>query len=134
MTLKRIRMTHAYGETPPNVFTDFDWIRRNEKALLEKYGECSIIVYKEQVLGTGPTYEAALENAHELERYYRELAGDLAGLLRTQARILDACWSLLAPGGRLVYATCSVLVAVVTRPRCCVGATTTCGPAAPPPF
>lgn len=63
MTPKRIRMTHAYGETPSNVFTDFDWIRRNEKALLEKYGECSIIVYKEQVLGTGPTYEAALEDA-----------------------------------------------------------------------
>jgi hypothetical protein len=63
MTNKRIRMTHAYGETPPNVFTDFDWIRRNEKALLEKYGECSIIVYKEQVLGAGPTYEAALEDA-----------------------------------------------------------------------
>jgi hypothetical protein len=30
---------------------------------LEKYGECSIIVYKEQVLGTGETYAAALEDA-----------------------------------------------------------------------
>lgn len=34
---------------------------------------------------------------------------DLAALLKTQAELLDALWPLLAPGGRLVYATCSVL-------------------------
>jgi 16S rRNA (cytosine967-C5)-methyltransferase len=34
---------------------------------------------------------------------------DLAPLLATQARLLDACWSLLAPGGVLLYATCSIL-------------------------
>lgn len=33
---------------------------------------------------------------------------DLAVLVATQARLLDALWSVLAPGGRLVYATCSV--------------------------
>ena len=36
---------------------------------------------------------------------------DIPALVRTQARILDALWPLLAPGGRLVYATCSVLAA-----------------------
>jgi hypothetical protein len=37
-------------------------------------------------------WEAALENAHELERYYRELAGDLAGLQTIPERqmVLDA--------------------------------------------
>lgn len=34
---------------------------------------------------------------------------DLAALIRTQSALLDALWPLLAPGGRLVYATCSVL-------------------------
>lgn len=63
MSTPRIRMGHPYGQTPPNVYSDFDWIRRNEKELLEKYGECSIIVYKQRVLGVGPTYAAALEDA-----------------------------------------------------------------------
>lgn len=36
-------------------------------------------------------------------------AGDIAQLAREQARLLAALWPLLAPNGRLVYATCSVL-------------------------
>jgi 16S rRNA (cytosine967-C5)-methyltransferase len=36
-------------------------------------------------------------------------AGDVAALCATQDRLLNALWPLLAPGGRLVYATCSVL-------------------------
>jgi len=35
--------------------------------------------------------------------------GDIAALTATQARLLDALWPLLARGGRLVYATCSLL-------------------------
>ncbi|MDD4914716.1 MAG: 16S rRNA (cytosine(967)-C(5))-methyltransferase RsmB [Methylococcales bacterium] len=34
---------------------------------------------------------------------------DIAALQALQARILDAAWSLLLPGGVLLYATCSVL-------------------------
>lgn len=34
---------------------------------------------------------------------------DLAPLLATQAQLLDALWKTLAPGGVLLYATCSVL-------------------------
>jgi 16S rRNA (cytosine967-C5)-methyltransferase len=36
-------------------------------------------------------------------------AADVETLARTQTRLLDALWPLLGPGGRLVYATCSVL-------------------------
>ncbi len=36
-------------------------------------------------------------------------ADDIATLARTQTRLLDAMWLMLAPGGRLVYATCSIL-------------------------
>ena len=34
---------------------------------------------------------------------------DIAALAAQQARLLDALWPLLRPGGRLLYATCSVL-------------------------
>ncbi|NOX09036.1 MAG: 16S rRNA (cytosine(967)-C(5))-methyltransferase RsmB [Gammaproteobacteria bacterium] len=36
---------------------------------------------------------------------------DIDRLVELQSRILNALWSLLAPGGRLVYATCSVMKA-----------------------
>jgi 16S rRNA (cytosine967-C5)-methyltransferase len=36
-------------------------------------------------------------------------ADDIAALVALQARLLDASWSRLAPGGRLLYATCSLL-------------------------
>jgi 16S rRNA (cytosine967-C5)-methyltransferase len=34
---------------------------------------------------------------------------DLAALTLTQDRLLDASWSVLRPGGRLLYTTCSIL-------------------------
>jgi 16S rRNA (cytosine967-C5)-methyltransferase len=34
---------------------------------------------------------------------------DIDALVDTQARLLDALWPVLAPGGVLVYATCSIL-------------------------
>jgi len=38
-------------------------------------------------------------------------ASDLATLVALQARLLDALWPLLGPGGVLLYATCSILKA-----------------------
>ena len=61
--MTRIRMTHPEGQTPSNVYSDFDWIRRHEADLLAQYGECCLIVYNKQVIGTGSTYEEALINA-----------------------------------------------------------------------
>jgi 16S rRNA (cytosine967-C5)-methyltransferase len=37
--------------------------------------------------------------------------GDIASLAATQLAILDSCFRMLAPGGRLIYATCSILPA-----------------------
>jgi len=34
---------------------------------------------------------------------------DLPRLVATQERILDGLWPLLKPGGKLLYATCSIL-------------------------
>lgn len=36
-------------------------------------------------------------------------AQDIPALVATQARLLEACWSMLRPGGVLLYATCSIL-------------------------
>ncbi len=36
-------------------------------------------------------------------------AADIPALVQAQSALLDALWPLLAPGGRLLYATCSVL-------------------------
>lgn len=36
---------------------------------------------------------------------------DVTALARTQAELLDALWPLLKPGGRMVYATCSIFKA-----------------------
>ena len=62
--MNRIRLSYARDEkTPPNIFTDHDWVRHNEKMLLDRYGERCIVVYNETVLGVGDTYEAAVEDA-----------------------------------------------------------------------
>jgi len=42
-------------------------------------------------------------------------ASDVGALAATQARLLDALWPLLKSGGRLVYATCSLLAAENSR-------------------
>ena len=34
---------------------------------------------------------------------------DIVSLVKTQAKMLDVLWSILKPGGRLLYATCSIL-------------------------
>lgn len=39
----------------------------------------------------------------------RRLPDDLPKLVQTQAQILDGVWPCLAPGGKLLYATCSLL-------------------------
>ncbi len=66
MNTKRIRVSYARDEkTPPNIFSDHDWVRRNQETLLDQYGERCIVVYNETVLGVGDTYEAAVEDAEE---------------------------------------------------------------------
>ena len=42
---------------------------------------------------------------------WRHRAGDVERFAKAQVRLLEAMWPLLAPGGRLLYATCSVFAA-----------------------
>jgi 16S rRNA (cytosine967-C5)-methyltransferase len=64
----------------------------------------------EAILLDAPCSASGIVRRHPDVRWLRR-AGDIAALAATQARLLDALWPLLAPGGRLLYASCSVFKA-----------------------
>lgn len=59
------------------------------------------------ILLDAPCSASGIVRRHPDVRWLRR-ESDLAALARTQAQLLDALWPLLAPGGRLLYCTCSV--------------------------
>ncbi len=61
----------------------------------------------DRILLDAPCSASGIVRRHPDVRWLRR-PGDLITLAATQARLLDALWPLLAPGGRLLYATCSV--------------------------
>ena len=71
-----------------------------------------------QIWGAGQTFDRILVDVpcsatgvlrrHPDVRWQRQ-AGDIVASTALQGRILEALWPLLAPGGLLVYASCSIL-------------------------
>ncbi|MBI3347277.1 MAG: 16S rRNA (cytosine(967)-C(5))-methyltransferase RsmB [Burkholderiales bacterium] len=59
------------------------------------------------ILLDAPCSASGIVRRHPDVRWLRR-PDDIAALAGIQAELLDALWPLLAPGGRLVYATCSV--------------------------
>jgi 16S rRNA (cytosine967-C5)-methyltransferase len=59
------------------------------------------------ILLDAPCTASGIVRRHPDVRWLRR-PGDVASLAATQARLLDELWPLLAPGGHLLYATCSV--------------------------
>lgn len=59
------------------------------------------------ILLDAPCSASGIVRRHPDVRWLRR-AEDLSRLAQAQRRLLDALWPLLAPGGRLLYATCSV--------------------------
>jgi 16S rRNA (cytosine967-C5)-methyltransferase len=59
------------------------------------------------ILLDAPCTASGIVRRHPDVRWLRR-EGDVDRLAAQQARLLDALWPLLAPGGRLVYCTCSV--------------------------
>ena len=59
------------------------------------------------ILLDAPCSASGIVRRHPDIRWLRR-ASDLPALAALQARLLDALWPLLKPGGRLLYATCSV--------------------------
>ncbi len=68
----------------------------------------------DRILIDAPCSATGVIRRHPDIRWLRQ-PGDIEALARTQARLLSALWPLLAPGGILVYATCSILAAENVR-------------------
>lgn len=62
------------------------------------------------ILLDAPCSASGIVRRHPDVRWLRR-AADITALARTQARLLEALWPTLRPGGRLLYCTCSVFKA-----------------------
>lgn len=62
----------------------------------------------ERILLDAPCSATGIIRRHPDIKYLRS-PGEIAKLAQLQARLLDRLWTLLAPGGVLVYATCSIM-------------------------
>ena len=62
------------------------------------------------ILLDAPCTASGIVRRHPDVRWLRR-ADDINALAKIQAELLDALWPLLAPGGRLLYATCSIFPA-----------------------
>jgi 16S rRNA (cytosine967-C5)-methyltransferase len=62
------------------------------------------------ILLDAPCSASGIVRRHPDVRWLRR-PSDIAALAATQARLLDALWPLLAPGGRLLFCTCSLFKA-----------------------
>ena len=62
------------------------------------------------ILLDAPCSASGIVRRHPDVRWLRH-ASDVGALVKTQARLLNALWPLLAPGGRLLYCTCSLFKA-----------------------
>ena len=60
-----------------------------------------------RILADVPCSGSGVVRRHPDSKWLRR-AGDLPAYARRQAAILDALWSTLAPGGKLLYVTCSM--------------------------
>jgi 16S rRNA (cytosine967-C5)-methyltransferase len=61
----------------------------------------------DRILADVPCSGSGVARRHPDIKWLRR-ESDLAGFAQSQASLLDALWRLLAPGGKLLYATCSV--------------------------
>ena len=61
----------------------------------------------DRILADVPCSASGVVRRHPDIRWLRR-SGDIAGFADAQARMLEALWRLLVPGGTLLYATCSV--------------------------
>jgi 16S rRNA (cytosine967-C5)-methyltransferase len=62
----------------------------------------------DRILLDAPCSALGVVRRHPDIKVHRDLS-DVAAAVELQSRLLDSLWPLLAPGGRLVYATCTVL-------------------------
>ena len=64
----------------------------------------------DRILADVPCSASGVVRRHPDAKWLRR-AGDIAGFAARQAEIVDALWRVLAPGGKMLYVTCSLFVA-----------------------
>ena len=64
----------------------------------------------DRILADVPCTASGVVRRHPDAKWLRQPA-DIRRFAATQARIIDAIWRTLAPGGKMLYATCSVFAA-----------------------
>lgn len=99
MPAARIRLSYSRDEkTPANIFSDHDWVRHHQEQLLGRYGERFIVVYREEVLGVGDTYEAAVQDAeNNLPSQAAEITPIVELLRNRQPFFLIRLWNSQQP-------------------------------------
>lgn len=101
LTRVKENITRLFGHIPPEVELVVGDARtyHPQDSSLDKF---DAILVDAPCSGTG-----ILHKHPDIKRLRR--ASDIPPLVALQAEILEHCWQLLKPGGRLLYATCSVL-------------------------
>ncbi|HUK03559.1 MAG TPA: 16S rRNA (cytosine(967)-C(5))-methyltransferase RsmB [Burkholderiales bacterium] len=79
-------------------------VRAADCGLLESWWDGTAF---ERILADVPCSASGVARRHPDIKWLRR-SGDAAAFAGRQARILDALWRVLAPGGKLLYVTCSV--------------------------
>ena len=71
---------------------------------------CALPISFDAILVDAPCSASGISRRHPDLRWLRR-ASDITTLAQTQADLLESLWPLLRPGGRLLYATCSLFKA-----------------------
>lgn len=94
--------------TMKNTFTRLNIAADIKTAPLEKTSDWYSGKPFERILLDAPCSATGVIRKHPDILFHRR-ESDISDLTTIQATLLDTCWSLLADGGRLLYATCSIL-------------------------
>ncbi|MBK9123194.1 MAG: hypothetical protein IPM16_08750 [Chloroflexi bacterium] len=63
MNGKRVRITVDASNPPQQQLEDLAWGRENEDRLFTQYGDCYVLIYRRQVVGSGTTIADAVSDA-----------------------------------------------------------------------
>ena len=63
MNASRIRTGHTRGEVAPNTWSDFAWAGLHREELFDQYGDCILLIYNQQVIGVGQTFDEVIADA-----------------------------------------------------------------------
>lgn len=96
MTSKKFQLDDL-NTVPSNRNSDCDWVSSNRTDLIRQYGNCVLLVFKEQVVGNGSTLDAAIKDAEAKLPPGGEIITPIIGFLSplSSTMNLDIFWELI---------------------------------------